>query len=117
MHVFSSGVDKDTVVLMAARASKLENQDAIDTAIILNLAKNKSQIKRRVHTFIDNFVERRLQSFGVAHRVQIIEVPANSKDSPGGPWELVNLLPLFYPPRYDSTETIRRAFDLEFVSR
>ncbi|KAJ0753648.1 putative P-type H(+)-exporting transporter [Helianthus annuus] len=113
MHVFSSGVDTDTVVLMAARASKLENQDAIDTAIILNLAKNKSQIKRRVHTFIDNFAERGLQSLGVAHR----EVPANSKDSPGGPWELVSLLPLFYPPRYDSTETIRRAFDLEFVSR
>ncbi|KAJ0667321.1 putative P-type H(+)-exporting transporter [Helianthus annuus] len=108
MHVFSSGVDKDTVVLMVARASKLENQDAIDTTIvsmlidhkeILNLAKNKSQIKRRVHTFIDNFAERGLQSLGVAHR----EVPANSKDSPGGPWELVSLLPLFYPPRHDST--------------
>ncbi|MFS8011586.1 putative P-type ATPase, cytoplasmic domain N [Helianthus anomalus] len=80
MHVFSSGVDKDTVVLMAARASKLENQDAIDTAIVSML--------------IDH-----------------------NKDSPGGPWELVSLLPLFYPPRYDSTETIRRAFDLEFVSR
>lgn len=34
MQVFAKGVDKDTVVLMAARASRLENQDAIDTAIV-----------------------------------------------------------------------------------
>ena len=40
------------------------------------------------------------------------EVPANSKDSPGGPWEFVGLLPLFDPPRHDSAETIRRALDL-----
>lgn len=32
--VFAKGVDPDTVVLMAAQASRLENQDAIDTAIV-----------------------------------------------------------------------------------
>lgn len=35
------GVDKDTVVLMAARASRLENQDAIDTAIVSMLGDPK----------------------------------------------------------------------------
>lgn len=44
--------------------------------------------------------------------VYIQEVPANSKDSPGAPWEFVGLLPLFDPPRHDSAETIRRALDL-----
>ncbi|KAK9128317.1 hypothetical protein Syun_017114 [Stephania yunnanensis] len=32
--------------------------------------------------------------------------------SPGGPWEFVDLLPLFDPPRHDSAETIRKALDL-----
>lgn len=39
-------------------------------------------------------------------------MPAGTKDSPGGPWEYVGLLPLFDPPRHDSAETIRRALDL-----
>lgn len=34
-------MDADTVVLMAARASRLENQDAIDTAIVGMLADPK----------------------------------------------------------------------------
>lgn len=40
-QVFAKGVDKDTVVLMAARASRLENQDAIDTAIMSMLGDPK----------------------------------------------------------------------------
>ncbi|KAI8546305.1 hypothetical protein RHMOL_Rhmol07G0106400 [Rhododendron molle] len=36
--VFARGVDVDTVVLMAARASRVENQDAIDTAIVGTLS-------------------------------------------------------------------------------
>ncbi|KAH6789599.1 H[+]-ATPase 7 [Perilla frutescens var. frutescens] len=158
IEVFAKGVDKDAVVLMAARASRLENQDAIDTAIvsmlgdpkearagitevhflpfnptdkrtaltyidkagkmhrvskgapeqILNLSHNRSEIERRVHAIINKFAERGLRSLGVARQ----EVPAGSKDSPGGPWEFVGLLPLFDPPRHDSAETIRRALDL-----
>ncbi|KAK6162642.1 hypothetical protein DH2020_002483 [Rehmannia glutinosa] len=158
IEVFAKDVDKDMVVLMAARASRLENQDAIDTAIvsmladpnearagivevhflpfnptdkrtaltyideagkmhrvskgapeqILNLAHNRSEIERRVHSIIDKFAERGLRSLAVAHQ----EVPAGTKDSPGGPWEFVGLLPLFDPPRHDSAETIRRALDL-----
>ncbi|XP_068317756.1 ATPase 11, plasma membrane-type-like isoform X2 [Pyrus communis] len=158
IEVFARGVEKDTVVLMAARASRLENQDAIDAAIvamladpkearagitevhflpfnptdkrtaltyidttgnmhrvskgapeqILNLASNKSEIEKRVHTVIEKFAERGLRSLAVARQ----EVPAGTKDSPGGPWEFVGLLPLFDPPRHDSAETIRRALDL-----
>ncbi|KAF5732876.1 H+-ATPase family protein [Tripterygium wilfordii] len=158
IEVFAKGIDKEMVVLMAARASRLENQDAIDGAIvsmlgdpkearagirevhflpfnptdkrtaltyldaagkmhrvskgapeqILNLAHNRSEIEKRVHAIIDKFAERGLRSLGVARQ----EVPAGNKDSPGGPWEFVGLLPLFDPPRHDSAETIRRALDL-----
>ena len=41
VKVFAKGVDPDTVILMAARASRLENQDAIDTAIVGILADPK----------------------------------------------------------------------------
>ena len=40
------------------------------------------------------------------------EVPAGTKDSPGGPWEFVGLLPLSDLPRVDSALTIRGAVDL-----
>ncbi|KAK6787690.1 hypothetical protein RDI58_016215 [Solanum bulbocastanum] len=158
VEVFAKGVDADTVVLMAARASRTENQDAIDTAIvgmlsdpkearagireihflpfnptdkrtaltyldgegkmhrvskgapeqILNLAHNKSDIERRVHAVIDKFAERGLRSLGVAYQ----EVPEGRKESSGGPWQFIGLLPLFDPPRHDSAETIRRALNL-----
>ncbi|KAH9775823.1 ATPase 11 plasma membrane-type-related [Citrus sinensis] len=158
IEVFTKGVDADTVVLMAAQASRTENQDAIDAAIvgmladpkearagiqevhflpfnptdkrtaltyidnagkmhrvskgapeqILNLAHNKSDIERRVHAVIDKFAERGLRSLAVAYQ----EVPEGRKDSPGGPWQFMGLMPLFDPPRHDSAETIRRALNL-----
>lgn len=40
------------------------------------------------------------------------EVPEGRKESAGGPWQFVGLLPLFDPPRHDSAETIRRALNL-----
>lgn len=40
------------------------------------------------------------------------DVPEGNKESPGGPWQFVGLLPLFDPPRHDSAETIRRALNL-----
>lgn len=39
-------------------------------------------------------------------------VPEKTKESAGGPWQFVGLLPLFDPPRHDSAETIRRALNL-----
>ncbi|KAK6924941.1 hypothetical protein RJ641_009267 [Dillenia turbinata] len=158
IEVFQKGVDPDTVVLMAARASRTENQDAIDTAIvgmladpkearagiqevhflpfnptdkrtaltyidsdgrmhrvskgapeqILNLCHHKSEIERRVHAVIDKFAERGLRSLAVAYQ----EVTDGRKESPGGPWQFVGLMPLFDPPRHDSADTIRRALNL-----
>ncbi|KAL2633532.1 hypothetical protein R1flu_005011 [Riccia fluitans] len=158
IETFTKGVDKDSVVLMAARAARMENQDAIDTAIvgmladpkearagiqevhflpfnpvekrtaityidddgvwhrsskgapeeILALAHNKDIIASRVHSVIDKFAERGLRSLAVARQ----QVPEKSKDSPGGPWEFLGLLPLFDPPRHDSAETIRQALNL-----
>ncbi|KAK3150195.1 hypothetical protein QOZ80_3AG0230050 [Eleusine coracana subsp. coracana] len=157
IEVFARGIEKDDVILMAARASRLENQDAIDFAIvsmlpdpkearagiqevhflpfnptdkrtaltyldaggkmhrvskgapeqILNLSSNKSEIERKVHHVISNYAERGLRSLAVAYQ----EVPEGTKESPGGPWQFIGLLPLD-PPRHDSAETIRRALDL-----
>ncbi|XP_009381583.2 plasma membrane ATPase-like [Musa acuminata AAA Group] len=158
IEVFAKGVDKDHVVLLAARASRTENQDAIDAAMvgmlsdpkearagirevhffpfnpvdkrtaltyvdedgnwnrvskgapeqIMNLCNCKEDIRKRVHTVIDKFAERGLRSLGVARQ----EVPERSRESHGGPWQFVGLLPLFDPPRHDSAETIRKALDL-----
>ncbi|EOY03353.1 H(+)-ATPase 4 isoform 1 [Theobroma cacao] len=158
VEIFAKGVDPDTVVLMAARASRLENQDAIDAAIvgmladpkearagiqevhflpfnptdkrtaltyidnqgrmhrvskgapeqILNLAHNKSELERRVHAVIDKFAERGLRSLAVAYQ----EVPDGRKESSGGLWQFIGLMPLFDPPRHDSADTIRRALNL-----
>ncbi|PWA86821.1 Cation-transporting P-type ATPase [Artemisia annua] len=52
---------------------------------------------------------------GVRARIEDMDgkkVPDKSKDSAGGPWQLVGLLSLFDPPRHDSDETIRRALNL-----
>lgn len=49
----------------------------------------------------------RLGAFGLLQ-----EVPEGTKESAGGPWQFVGLMPLFDPPRHDSAETIRRALNL-----
>ncbi|XP_078170801.1 plasma membrane ATPase [Carex rostrata] len=158
IEVFAKGVDKENVLLLAARASRTENQDAIDAAMvgmladpkearagitevhflpfnpvdkrtaltyidssghwhrvskgapeqILNLCNCKEDVRRKVHSVIDKYAERGLRSLAVGRQ----EVPEKSKDSPGGPWQFVGLLPLFDPPRHDSAETIRRALNL-----
>ncbi|XP_010525880.1 PREDICTED: ATPase 5, plasma membrane-type-like [Tarenaya hassleriana] len=158
IEVFAKGVDREHVILSAARASRTENQDAIDAATIgmladpkearaairevhffpfnpvdkrtaltyidsdgnwhraskgapeqiLNLCNSKEDIRRKVHSVIDKFAGRGLRSLGVASQ----EIPGKNKDSPGGPWQFLGLLPLFDPPRHDSAETIRRALHL-----
>lgn len=57
---------------------------------------------------IDKYAERGLRSLAISRQ----EVPERSKESAGGPWQFVGLLPLFDPPRHDSAETIRRALNL-----
>lgn len=39
------GVEKEMVVLLAARASRIENQDAIDTAVVGMLADPKEVMR------------------------------------------------------------------------
>ncbi|KAG6472315.1 hypothetical protein ZIOFF_069775 [Zingiber officinale] len=158
VEVFAKGVDKEHVILLAARASRMENQDAIDAAMvgmladpkearagirelhflpfnpvdkrtaltyidnngnwhraskgapeqILNLCNCKEDVRNKVHAVIDKYAERGLRSLAIARQ----EVPEKSKESAGGPWQFVGLLPLFDPPRHDSAETIRRALNL-----
>ena len=52
VEVFAKDVDKDMVVLMAARASRLENQDAIDCAIVSMLDDPKEVTLYNVLYFI-----------------------------------------------------------------
>ncbi|KZV27417.1 ATPase 8, plasma membrane-type [Dorcoceras hygrometricum] len=158
IEVFPKNLDKETLLLLAARASRIENQDAIDASIvnmlsdpkearagitevhflpfnpvekrtaityydsdgnwhrcskgapeqIIELCELKGDAKNKAHEIIDNFANRGLRSLGVARQI----VPEKTKESAGGPWEFVGLLPLFDPPRHDSAETIRKALDL-----
>ncbi|CAF1766454.1 BnaC09g32850D [Brassica napus] len=158
IEVCARGVEKEEVLLLAARASRTENQDAIDAAMvgmladpkearagirevhffpfnpvdkrtaltyidgngdwhrvskgapeqILDLCNARADLRKRVHSAIDKYAERGLRSLAVARQT----VPERTKESPGGPWEFVGVLPLFDPPRHDSADTIRRALDL-----
>ncbi|CAA6659639.1 unnamed protein product [Spirodela intermedia] len=159
IEVFVKDTEKDTVMLLAAQASRTENQDAIDASIVNMLADPKearagikevhflpfnpvdkrtaityidladgswhrvskgapeqiielcnlpTETKNRAHDIIDKFAERGLRSLAVARQ----PVPEKTKESAGGSWEFVGLLPLFDPPRHDSAETIRRALNL-----
>jgi len=158
IEVFPDNMDKDTVVLLSAQASRVENQDAIDASIvnmlsdpqearagikevhflpfnpvekrtaityidsngdwhrsskgapeqIIDLCELKGDSRKKAHDIIDNFANRGLRSLGVARQT----VPDKTKESAGGPWEFVGLLPLFDPPRHDSAETIRKALEL-----
>nr|CAB3488527.1 unnamed protein product [Digitaria exilis] len=75
---------------------------------ILDLCNCREDMRRKVHSIIDKYAERGLRSLAVARQ----EVPEKTKESPGGPWQFVGLLPLFDPPRHDSAETIRKALVL-----
>ncbi|PON37529.1 P-type ATPase, subfamily IIIA [Parasponia andersonii] len=61
VEVFVKGVDKQHVMLLAARASRTENQDAIDAAIVGMLADPKEARAgiREVHFFPFNPVDKR----------------------------------------------------------
>ncbi|KAG0572645.1 hypothetical protein KC19_VG113200 [Ceratodon purpureus] len=75
---------------------------------ILALAANRQAIETKVHEIINKYAEHGLRSLGVAYQ----EVPEQKKDSPGGPWEMLGLLPLFDPPRHDTCDTVHRALEL-----
>ncbi|KAM6573559.1 hypothetical protein CsatA_017639 [Cannabis sativa] len=87
IEVFDKRVDADTIVLMAARASRLENQDAIDAAIVGMLADPKEARSgiEEVHFLPFNPTDKRtaltyIDSKGKMHRV-----------SKGAPEQILNL--------------------------
>ncbi|KAL0552206.1 hypothetical protein IC582_011312 [Cucumis melo] len=61
IEVFVKGVDKEHVILLAARASRTENQDAIDAAMVGMLADPKEARAgiREIHFFPFNPVDKR----------------------------------------------------------
>ncbi|XP_059276494.1 ATPase 9, plasma membrane-type-like [Lycium ferocissimum] len=61
IEVFPKNVDKDTLMLLAARASRVENQDAIDACIVNNLGDPKQARAgiEEVHFFPFNPVDKR----------------------------------------------------------
>ncbi|CAL5325788.1 unnamed protein product [Camellia sinensis] len=87
LSVFARGVDGEAVVLMAARASRVENQDAIDAAIVGTLADPKEARAgiQEVHFLPFNPTDKRtaltyIDSEGKMHRV-----------SKGAPEQILNL--------------------------
>nr|AAY42949.1 plasma membrane H+ ATPase [Lupinus albus] len=87
VEVFAKGVEKDYVILLAARASRTENQDAIDAAIVGMLADPKEARAgiREVHFLPFNPVDKRtaltyIDSDGNWHR-----------SSKGAPEQILNL--------------------------
>ncbi|BBN05359.1 H+-transporting ATPase [Marchantia polymorpha subsp. ruderalis] len=101
-------VDKRTAMTFIDSDGKWHRASKGAPEEILHLAHNKDQISARVHAVIDKFAERGLRSLAVATQ----DVPEGCKESAGGPWEFLGLLPLFDPPRHDSAETIRQALNL-----
>ncbi|KAM7509981.1 hypothetical protein LguiB_008856 [Lonicera macranthoides] len=87
IEIFTKGVDADTIVLMAARASRVENQDAIDSAIVGMLADPKEARAgiQEVHFLPFNPTDKRtaltyIDTDGRMHRV-----------SKGAPEQILNL--------------------------
>ncbi|KAL6544293.1 hypothetical protein OROGR_010790 [Orobanche gracilis] len=71
----------------------------------LAVSSKKEEVKR-------GFTSAIMQTAVSVPLVLLDRVPEKTKESAGGTWEFVGLLPLFDPPRHDSAETIRKALDL-----
>ncbi|KAL5537563.1 hypothetical protein UlMin_044661 [Ulmus minor] len=87
IEVFNKDMDKDTVVLLAARAARLENQDAIDAAIVNMLADPKEARSNitEVHFLPFNPVDKRTA-------ITYIDAEGNwHRASKGAPEQILNL--------------------------
>ncbi|KAB1218263.1 ATPase 10, plasma membrane-type [Morella rubra] len=87
IEVFNKDMDKDTIVLLAARASRLENQDAIDAAIVNMLADPKEARANltEVHFLPFNPVDKRTA-------ITYIDPDGNwHRASKGAPEQILNL--------------------------
>ncbi|RID52695.1 hypothetical protein BRARA_G00144 [Brassica rapa] len=110
VEVFCKGVEKDqrTALTYIDSDGNWHRVSKGAPEQILDLANARPDLRKKVFGCMDKYAERGLRSLAVARQV----VPEKTKESPGGPWEFVGLLPLFDPPRHDSAETIRRALNL-----
>ncbi|XP_059641627.1 ATPase 10, plasma membrane-type [Cornus florida] len=89
IEVFCKDMDRDTVVLYAARAARLENQDAIDAAIVNMLADPKEARANitEVHFLPFNPVDKRTA-------ITYIDSDGNwYRTSKGAPEQILNLCP------------------------
>ncbi|KAG6511554.1 hypothetical protein ZIOFF_029622 [Zingiber officinale] len=87
IEVFSEDMNKDTVILLAARAARLENQDAIDTAIVNMLADPKEARSNitEMHFFPFNPVDKRTA-------ITYMDLDGNwYRASKGAPEQILNL--------------------------
>ncbi|KAJ0074747.1 hypothetical protein Patl1_33879 [Pistacia atlantica] len=89
VEVFNKNMDKDMIVLLAARAARVENQDAIDAAIVNMLADPKEARAniREVHFLPFNPVDK---------RTAITYIDSDGKwyrASKGAPEQILNLCP------------------------
>ncbi|RYR13925.1 hypothetical protein Ahy_B04g070663 isoform A [Arachis hypogaea] len=106
--VFTKGVDKDHVILLAARASRTENQDAIDAAIVGMLADPKEARAgiREVHFLPFNPVDKRTA-------LTYIDADGNwHRASKGAPEQIMNLCNL----RDDAKKKVHAIID-KFAER
>lgn len=74
--------------------------------VILRMAHNSAELKSSVEDKINEYAVRGYRALGVAR--------SNSGDVPLEQcvWELVGLLPLYDPPRHDTSETIQNAMSM-----
>lgn len=79
IEVFVKDMDKDTVVLMGARASRVENQDAIDACIVGMLGNPKEVInyyiiQKLINIVNDNVLPNRVMVLLMQARAGVTEV-------------------------------------------
>ena len=101
LEVFPKNMDKDTVILHAARASRIENQDAIDTSIV-NMLSDPKEARAgitEVHFLPFNPVEKRTA-------ITYYDATGNwHRSSKGAPEEIITLCGL-------KGETLKKAHQI-----
>ncbi|CAI0420874.1 unnamed protein product [Linum tenue] len=103
---YRDGIDNLLVLLIGGIPIAMPTVLSVTMAI--GSHRLSQQAKKKALSIIDKFADRGLRSLAVGRQT----VPEKTKESAGGPWQFVGLLPLFDPPRHDSAETIRRALHL-----
>ncbi|CAN1756339.1 ATPase 9, plasma membrane-type [Linum perenne] len=104
---YRDGIDNLLVLLIGGIPIAMPTVLSVTMAIGSHRLSQQGAITKRM-TAIEEMADRGLRSLAVGRQT----VPEKSKESAGGPWQFVGLLPLFDPPRHDSAETIRRALHL-----